>query len=207
MMISGRIGIAAFLAITLTTAPTLAVPRAASPLYLPEDGPVEEKVICADAGDAAARKACEKMFSVLSQKKVGWPPPTPPPGDGSKKKEDAQEPQPPRVDMPIYFANGSADLDARSQRFLGSIAGMLNNAKLANQTYVIEGHTNSIGARDYNLDLSERRAQAVIGFLMAKGVSASRLQAKGLGFDAPRIRNNPADRRNRRVEVVMAGRI
>jgi outer membrane protein OmpA-like peptidoglycan-associated protein len=69
----------------------------------------------------------------------------------------------------------------------------------------IEGHTDASGAEDYNLDLSERRAAAVVGWLTAQGIDAARLAPAGRGETEPVAPNDTADGRalNRRVEVVV----
>jgi OOP family OmpA-OmpF porin len=67
---------------------------------------------------------------------------------------------------------------------------------------VIEGHTCSIGTEEYNMGLSERRANAVKAFLIEQGVDGSRLTAKGVGEADPVADNTTKDgrERNRRVE-------
>jgi len=68
---------------------------------------------------------------------------------------------------------------------------------------VIEGHTSSEGTEQYNLALSERRAQAVQGDLVRRGIAASRLSAVGIGERRPIAGNGNEHGRslNRRVEV------
>ena len=71
---------------------------------------------------------------------------------------------------------------------------------------IIEGHTDSEGDAEYNLDLSERRAAAVVRYLIeAYGISSDRLAAEGLGESAPVGDNSTAEGRqqNRRVELVV----
>lgn len=70
-------------------------------------------------------------------------------------------------------------------------------------TAEIHGHTDSIGTEAYNQKLSERRAQAVINYLLEKGVDSARLASKGFGESSPVAPNTtPAQRqKNRRVEV------
>ncbi len=70
-------------------------------------------------------------------------------------------------------------------------------------TAEIHGHTDSIGTEAYNQKLSERRAQAVINYLVEKGVDPARLASKGFGESSPVAPNTtPAERqKNRRVEV------
>ncbi len=67
----------------------------------------------------------------------------------------------------------------------------------------IEGHTDADGSDDYNLDLSQRRAESVVAWLSEQGVEAGRLTAVGKGEAEP-ISDNESDAgkaANRRVEV------
>ncbi len=67
----------------------------------------------------------------------------------------------------------------------------------------IAGHTCSVGPEDYNLGLSERRANAVVGYLSANGIGRARLTAQGFGEAQPVADNASRDGRaqNRRVEL------
>ncbi len=70
----------------------------------------------------------------------------------------------------------------------------------------IEGHTDSKGSGEYNLALSERRANAVVRFLIENhGLSRESLRAVGLGETRPVATNETAEggRLNRRVEVAL----
>lgn len=69
----------------------------------------------------------------------------------------------------------------------------------------IEGHTDDTGSEEYNQQLSEARAQAVLEYLVSKGVPAERLQAVGYGFTRPLAPNDTEEGRakNRRVEFVI----
>ncbi len=68
----------------------------------------------------------------------------------------------------------------------------------------VQGYTDAIGSVEYNLKLSDRRAATVKNYLVAQGVSASRLTTKGFGKSNPVASNDTADGRaqNRRVELV-----
>lgn len=67
----------------------------------------------------------------------------------------------------------------------------------------VTGHTDSTGARDYNYDLSQRRANSVANYLASQGVSQDRLITQGMGPDEPIATNETAAGRaeNRRVEL------
>jgi outer membrane protein OmpA-like peptidoglycan-associated protein len=71
----------------------------------------------------------------------------------------------------------------------------------------LEGHTDAIGSDDYNLKLSQQRADAVRDFLVEQGVAVSNISAVGLGKDSPVASNDSAAGRqqNRRVELVVSG--
>jgi outer membrane protein OmpA-like peptidoglycan-associated protein len=70
---------------------------------------------------------------------------------------------------------------------------------------VIEGHTDSQGQRDYNMQLSQRRADAVRDQLVARGVAADRIKTVGIGPDRPIADNRTPEGRanNRRVEIIV----
>ena len=69
----------------------------------------------------------------------------------------------------------------------------------------IEGHTDNRGKPQYNLELSKRRAAAVLRYLSEHGVEAARLESEGYGLDKPIADNNTEQGRaaNRRVEFVV----
>ena len=104
----------------------------------------------------------------------------------------------------IFFDTNSDVIRPESTPTLTDIGEMLNaHGDLA---LIIEGHTDSEGDADYNLDLSKRRAAAVVRYLVdAYGVSADRLAAEGLGESAPVGDNSTPEGRqqNRRVELVV----
>jgi outer membrane protein OmpA-like peptidoglycan-associated protein len=71
----------------------------------------------------------------------------------------------------------------------------------------VEGHTDNVGGKSYNQDLSQRRARAVVRALVQRGIAAGRLEAQGYGFDRPVASNATAAGRakNRRVEFTILG--
>jgi OOP family OmpA-OmpF porin len=73
-------------------------------------------------------------------------------------------------------------------------------------TAVIDGHTDNVGTPEYNMGLSQRRAQAVVDYLVVKyGIDRSRLSAKGYGFTRPAAPNDTDanKQKNRRIEAMI----
>lgn len=70
---------------------------------------------------------------------------------------------------------------------------------------VIKGHTDNVGTSKYNAELSQKRAQSVVDYLVKNGIATSRLTAKGLGDTAPIASNDTEEGRqaNRRTEFVI----
>ena len=100
----------------------------------------------------------------------------------------------------INFETSKADIKSSSYAILDEIAAAL--AANPQLKVVVEGHTDSSGARAFNMDLSKQRAQAVVDYLVSKGISQSRLSAKGYGPDRPVADNatKPGRSKNRRVQ-------
>lgn len=101
----------------------------------------------------------------------------------------------------ITFATDSAEIVSN---FYAPLNNLASSFKQFNQNSIeIVGFTDSTGSRQYNMDLSQRRAQSVATYLTAQGVDGSRLSTRGAGPDQPIASNATADGRaqNRRVEV------
>ena len=103
----------------------------------------------------------------------------------------------------IYFNVNKADVKPAMQLQLTKIAQAL--AAVPDQNLLIEGHTDSDGSSEYNLSLSESRAQSVQKILLAGGIAAERMDIKGYGESKPIADNDtPAGKaQNRRVEIVL----
>ena len=104
----------------------------------------------------------------------------------------------------VMFTTGKSELRGATPSNLTKLSAFLN--KYADRTVVVEGYTDSVGTDSANLALSQRRAEAVRSYLVAQGVSSSRIAATGLGESAPVADNaSPTGRQqNRRVEVIIA---
>lgn len=105
----------------------------------------------------------------------------------------------------IRFETGKANINKASHRLLDRLAQTAGKCEAAQIR--VEGHTDSRGKRDMNLRLSRERAEAVVRYLTAKGVAATRLTAEGLGPDKPVGSNKTAAgrERNRRTEFKVQG--
>ena len=103
----------------------------------------------------------------------------------------------------VLFTTGKAELNSGATTSLDKLAAFLE--QYPDRSAAIEGHTDSAGSDDYNLDLSRRRAESVRSYLMGQGVGATRLAATGMGETQPLGGNDSADGRqqNRRVEVII----
>ncbi len=102
----------------------------------------------------------------------------------------------------IYFDFNSANLKKESRDGLQSIQTFLESNQ--NTTIEIAGHTDNWGPRAYNKDLSQKRAQAIVDYLVKQGIEAPRLIARGYGEAQPLASNDDeAEGRelNRRVEL------
>jgi len=114
----------------------------------------------------------------------------------------------PAVNLTVNFANGSADLAPDAVRTLDELGRALASKDLASYRFRIEGHTDTVGSRDYNRALSERRAEAVVDYVAKKyGVDPTRLQAVGMGEDGLLVATpqQTPEPRNRRVQVINLG--
>jgi outer membrane protein OmpA-like peptidoglycan-associated protein len=107
----------------------------------------------------------------------------------------------------VYFSTGTADIEARSLPLLTEVADALLRTP-AIQRVEVQGHTDNVGAADYNADLSQRRAESVRNWLAGAGVAPERMEAKGYGLTQP-IAPNKGEKgraKNRRVAFIILER-
>jgi outer membrane protein OmpA-like peptidoglycan-associated protein len=100
-----------------------------------------------------------------------------------------------------HFAFDSAELTAEDKATLDKAAARLRELNFVEGTAT--GHTDNVGGADYNMKLSERRAQAVVDYLAAQGVAPGRIKAIGMGETKPLVSNDTEEGRaqNRRVTI------
>ena len=104
----------------------------------------------------------------------------------------------------VLFETGKAELRPGALQNLYPLVTFLQ--KYPERRAVIEGYTDSVGSDAYNLDLSERRADAVRDFLLQNGVNPAQLTTRGYGKASPVASNATAEGRqqNRRVELIIS---
>lgn len=100
----------------------------------------------------------------------------------------------------IEFDRGTEKIRPISASALDGAASVLN--EFVALRVLITGHTDSDGNRDFNLDLSRRRAESVKAYLVGKGISEDRIETRGAGPDEPIADNKTAagKQKNRRIE-------
>jgi outer membrane protein OmpA-like peptidoglycan-associated protein len=129
--------------------------------------------------------------------------PSPPATKPDEAVKRAELNQAPSIDLEIFFAYKSAEITPQAAAALAPLGRALSDARLAGDSFLIAGHTDSKGGDDYNLDLSQRRAEAVRQHLIASfGIDGAKLVAKGMGSRQLKVPGQPLAAENRRVQIV-----
>jgi outer membrane protein OmpA-like peptidoglycan-associated protein len=100
----------------------------------------------------------------------------------------------------IYFKTGSAELDQESAPLLNSVADIA--IRCPSVKVDVEGHSDNVGSKRFNQQLSEQRAKSVVDYLTGKGISVQRIQSAGYGDTRPDAPNDTEANKgkNRRIE-------
>ncbi len=108
---------------------------------------------------------------------------------------------------PIQFESNSDALTSEANAILDQVAGFAK--RLGGLNIEIQGHTDNRGSAERNLDLSDRRAAAVLDALVQRGVPAAQLTSKGYGLTQPKVANDTPENQaiNRRVEFRVAAAV
>jgi outer membrane protein OmpA-like peptidoglycan-associated protein len=103
----------------------------------------------------------------------------------------------------VLFDTGKADLNSGGERKLDQLVQFLT--EYPDRRVQIDGFTDSVGTESYNLDLSQRRAQALQSALQRRGIDPARITSQGYGKQFPVASNADSGGRqlNRRVEIVI----
>jgi OmpA-OmpF porin, OOP family len=103
-------------------------------------------------------------------------------------------------DLMVTFEFDSEKLTTAAKTNLDQFAMALHDPRLKGLKFEVDGHTDAVGAEQYNQGLSERRAAAVVAYLGSQGVDEDELKARGFGKTKPRVAD-PFSPQNRRVET------
>ncbi|CAZ98525.1 OmpA family protein [Zobellia galactanivorans] len=106
-------------------------------------------------------------------------------------------------DAGVYFETNKSAVQGTSRTTLNSMAKILKEYPKSN--VLIEGHTDSAGPEDYNMNLSKQRATSVTNYLISQGIDRSRLETKWYGETQPVADNDTKEgkAKNRRVELAI----
>ncbi len=106
-------------------------------------------------------------------------------------------------DAGVYFDTSKSNVKGTSAETLNKLSGIFKEYP---KSYIlVEGHTDSAGPEDYNLKLSQQRAESVTNYLVAQGISKGRFTTKWYGELQPKADNGTTEgkRKNRRVELAI----
>jgi len=108
-----------------------------------------------------------------------------------------------RATLRVTFVTASAELTEGGRRETEKFLSALTAPSLAGKKFRIEGHTDAVGSRESNIELSKRRGLAVVAYLAAKGADPTLFSVVGYGPDKPIVGLEPNAGANRRVEIVL----
>lgn len=158
----------------------------------------------------------KKMVAKLPEPVPPAPAPPPPPAPKPKPKPKPK-PDPEPIPMPgpaevthcILVRDITFDLDSAviNNRMMPLLDRAVEILEQHDGKIELHGHTCSLAPKSYNMDLGQRRSQAVKNYLIKKGIAESRISIKSFGEEAPKFTNmNESGRSlNRRVEILVHG--
>ncbi len=106
-------------------------------------------------------------------------------------------------DAGVYFDTNNSTVKGASATTLDKLVGIFKEYPKSN--VLVEGHTDSAGPEDYNMKLSQQRAESVTNYLIAQGISPTRFTTKWYGEAQPKADNATVEgkAKNRRVELAI----
>ena len=112
----------------------------------------------------------------------------------------------PALDLEVNFAFNSDKLEPQSVLILSRLGAALSSDKLQGASFVVAGHTDAVGSKDYNQRLSESRAFTVKNFLASNfKITPQKLIVVGYGQEMLKNKQNPYADENRRVQILNLG--
>ncbi len=169
--------------------------------------PPPPDIVPSPAPSVAAQQPAVAPPVVAPPSPTAQPPPPAPSASEVKAQAEARACQDRLAELAkagrILFERASAELNDSSFATLSKLADAANSCPGA--IIQIEGHTDIEGAPEYNQQLSLRRAQSVVSYLVRAGVSANQLEAVGYGERRPVAPNDTSENmaKNRRIEFVV----
>ena len=109
----------------------------------------------------------------------------------------------PTVDLEVFFEYDSAKITPEARPTLAKLGQALSSDQLKGSIFLVAGHTDAQGSDDYNLSLSNARANSVKVFLVEEfDIAPGQLVALGFGEEQLKNADDPSAGENRRVQVV-----
>ncbi len=156
---------------------------------------ITASLLCVNVNAVAQTKDAEELIRALKPK----------PLMRGLRVEDAPKPT---TDITINFEYNSARLSGDSIQQLVELAKAFNDPALARFRYKIVGHTDGVGSDVYNMELSKRRAAAVVNYLSSQqSVKATQLLSEGKGKRELKFPAEPENAANRRVEITLVDQL
>ena len=155
---------------------------------------------------AAAPAPAEPPGQIASPATPETPAQSPARGPAIKPDEAvkrAERSQAPSIDLEILFEYNSAEITPRAAAALAPLGRALSDARLADDAFLIAGHSDGKGSAEFNLALSQKRAESVRAYLIANfGIDGAKLVATGMGSKHLKNARQPLSPENRRVQIV-----
>jgi OOP family OmpA-OmpF porin len=123
--------------------------------------------------------AAQPVVQAPAPARAASPPPPPPPPPAPQRAA----PLTITLEASALFGFDRSDLTAAGRTELDELVREVDDVSY--EVIVVTGHTDRIGSRDYNLDLSNRRASTVRDYLVSKGIPSGDITARGVGMDQP----------------------
>jgi outer membrane protein OmpA-like peptidoglycan-associated protein len=178
--------------------PAAAMPVAAMPVAAPP-GPVPPVAATTDDTTVEPTEPVARRRHMIHRAAAVSTASRPSPAAAAPEQPADKVPEAGVVGFRINFAFDSAALPVSGRGFVDRIAELMKDTP--DLRLRVEGHTDSTGTPDYNLELSKRRALAVAEYLVDHGIAADRFVLVGKGMSEP-LTEDAADPRNRRVQFV-----
>jgi OOP family OmpA-OmpF porin len=160
------------------------------------------------AGGGATTGGAEYLCQIPPPRRPAAPPaeaPAPPaPAAAAEAPAAAAPPAPRKIETLAgpSFEFGKAELTREGQRHADRVAQAMRDDPTLRVS--VEGHTDSVGTHEFNMHLSQWRADAVRNYLVARGIDADRIRTQGFAETRPIASNDTASghAKNRRVEII-----